>query len=417
LNRKNWEYRAVIIEGVIIFIVFAIIFIVISIVFPQNLARRVVVAGFFITEALFLIYTIRYRYTLKNAIHRITQEMEKLPDNFNEKSYDYIHDETRIFYEALSRVQKRLDKKWRMRQELLDIANTVAGNMDFTLLLHDLLPKLNEVTRSICSAFYAVNPTHQKLEIKHSVGFNKSIYSEFDIVLGEGMIGQASVKKEITVYRDIPDDTVYLMRTFLGKIKPRCVIVVPVTGHEQAGGVLVCASIYEYTHDDCDMFELIRHYLGVGVNNGINFDRTKRLTNELTFQNKLIQDQHLDMKKRLDEKTQLLNHIVNNIEESCLYALDTRGVVLLWNKGAERVHGIAATYAIGRNIDRLFEENNWPSITRAVQQAQSAVSGSHSECFWRVNNAGNRLQYEMTVTSLYNERRESIGVLNSVREL
>jgi len=407
--RGLYKYRVPIIEGLFIFLVVTVIFIFML----EHPNKNFIIVCFIFALSIVLVFSIRRITRFRKAVHSMVAEISSLPEDLSEKPYGHINDETEIFYKELSRVKKLLDKKGRMRHELLDIVNTIASNMEFENLLKELMPKLNEATRSCCSAFYAVNANTEKLELKHSVGFSKNIYSEFDLPLGEGIVGQAATRKDVTLYKNIPEDTVYIVRTFLGKIKPRNLIVVPVAYQDQPAGVLVCASIYDYTREDQDMIDLIRYYLGVAVNNGVNFEKTKRLTNELSFQNKLIQDQHEDMKKRLDEKTQLLNSIVDSIEEGCLYVLDMKGVIQVWNNGAERIHGIKGSQAIGRNIERVYDENNWPSVTKAIQR--TIKEGEYTEGFWFNTPSGYRFRYEMNMSCMYDEKKEPIAIINRIK--
>lgn len=411
MHRKITDNVAVIAEAVWILVVFGLIYLTMT----QSTTYFVITVSFAVTALMFIFMTIRSFRRANRTVRRITDEIATLPADLSEKSYEHIQDETRIFYDELTRVKRLLSKRGQMRQELLDIVHSIASNMEFGKLLRELMPKLNEATRSNCCAFYAVNHSTHKLEIRHSVGFSKNVYGEFDLTLGEGMIGQAATKQIITLYRDIPEDTVYFIRTFLGKIKPRNLMIVPVISGDQLAGVLVCASIYDYTAEDREMTELIKHYLGVAVNNGSNYEKNKRLTNELTFQNKLIQDQHEEMKKKLDEKTQLLNNLMNYIGDDCLYTLDTRGVILVWNQGAEKMHAINRHEAVGKHIDRVYEEYHWPSINKALQTALK--NGSYTECFWRYEPEGKKQCYEMTMTCMQNEQNEPIGILNRIVQI
>jgi transcriptional regulator with PAS, ATPase and Fis domain len=222
------------------------------------------------------------------------------------------------------------------------------------------------------------------------------------------------VQKDILQYKELPDDTIYVMRTFLGKIKPRSVMVVPVFVQERPSGVLVCASIYDYTREDRDMLELIRHYFGVAVNNGANYEKSKRLANELAFQNKLIQEQYEDMKKRLDAKTHLLNGLVNVKNRRNLYALDTRGTVLVWGKEAEALHSINAKNAVGKPIERLYEELGWPPIVPAVHSA--LLNGGHEETL-ALNLNGETLPYKWQIECVYNDHKEAVSLMVSAEPL
>jgi PAS domain S-box-containing protein len=179
--------------------------------------------------------------------------------------------------------------------------------------------------------------------------------------------------------------------------------------------LLVCASIYDYSREDREMIEFIKYYLGVAVNNGENYERTRRLTNELSFQNKLIQDQHEEMKKRLDEKTRWLNILVDYNREACLFALDLNGAVQLWSSNAEALFSISGSAATGKLITRLLDENHWPPITQHLQTARK--EGTHTELFTRADADGTLREYELTMNCMHTEKSEPMGILCLIKEI
>ena len=408
LNRKFTDNLATLAEAVLLTALFILMYLTVD-------PRYALLVFICTTILIFIYFTARSRLRVRNAVRRMTDEIAALPEHLGEKDYDCSNSDTRIFFEELARVKSLLDKRSRNRQELLAIVDSVASNMEFGALLRDLLPRFNDATRSSCSAFYQVNRSTNKLEIKHSTGFSKNIYSEFDLTLGEGLIGSAAVSKEISLIKDIPDDTVYFIRTFLGKIKPRSLFAVPIHTREMLTGILVCASIYDYTREDREMIELIKYYLGVAVNNGEHFERTKRLTSELTFQNKLIQDQHEEMKKRLNDKIQLLNCVINTQGEDCRFVLDDQDNVLIWSQNAERTFGVGSPSAMGKPIHRLIQEGGWPSLSSPLMKA--AQTGFYTECFWRTGPDDIVQRYEFTVTRMQGDPDEFMGMLCILREM
>ena len=315
---------------------------------------------------------------------------------------------------AFKKEAKRLDEKSGFRGEMLEIVNAVASQTEVVKILRELLPKLNISTRSLCSAFYTVNNATGRLEIRHSVGFGRNLYNEFDISLGEGMVGQAVIKKDITIYADIPEDTVYMVRTFLGKIKPRSLMIVPIVIEDKPVAALVCASIYDYTPDELEVIELIRHYLGVAVKNGANFEKNKRLANELEFQNRLIQDQFEDMKKRLDERTALFNTLFNRMGTGCRFALDARGNVFIWGKGAEQTFKVSARAAAGKQIDRICEDGGWPLLSKSFKEAER--EGKYNEFFFKHDQEGKTHGYNLEMRCLRNDENEPCGFSVTIKE-
>jgi transcriptional regulator with GAF, ATPase, and Fis domain len=228
----------------------------------------------------------------RNIIKGLTDEIGGITRSLEPKEHPNFDDDTQLFYAMLEAVKRTFNLRERARREILELSQCVAMNPEFDKLLKELMPKIVTMTKSNCGAFYTVNVNSGKMMLKHSIGFGKNIYAEFDLSLGEGFMGNVRLNDTAVVVTDIADDTIYMVRTFLGKIKPRSIMVIPVHHEGQLTGVLVCASVSAYTEDDRVVADLIKFHMGVAVGNGIHFDRTKRLTNELSFQNNLIQDQY-----------------------------------------------------------------------------------------------------------------------------
>lgn len=305
---------------------------------------------------------------------------------------------------------QNLEKRERIHNEILDIAHYVALNMEFDKTLQELLPKLSELTRSSCCAFYSVNNA-SKLTLKHSIGFGKNVYTEFDLTIGEGFIGSLALKKDITVVHDIPEDTIYSVRTFLGKIKPRSLMVIPVFHQEQLNGVLVCASVHAYTENTVNLVDMVKYYFGIAVGNGINAEKNKRLTNELAFQNKLIQNQHEEMRKRLSDKETLVLHLINMIEDEIAYVLDSDLKVLLWNNSARAIYGVPRENALGRHIDHIHAELGWDTIEKLLNDMPEEQEHS----MWITGRDGKSQQFMIGFSQMGSD--DSYGVVAKVREL
>ena len=288
-----------------------------------------------------------------------------------------------------------LENKEKSYNDVIDIACYVALNLDFEKTLEELLPKLRTLTNSTCCAFYMVS-NNSKLTLKHSVGFSKNVYREFDLTLGEGFIGSLALEKGITIVYDVPEDTIYMVRTFLGMLKPRNLMVTPVSYDDQLAGVFVCASIGSYTDDHLDFIEKIRYFLGIAVGNGINDEKNKRLHNEMIFQNKLIQNQHEEMRRRLKDKEMLINHLAGMVNGDVLFVLDSEFKILFWSDNAKDIYNIQGKNVLGRHIDHVHRELGWEPIQGLLSKMQQSLMYSN---FASKTNGESHL-FEMTFTRL-----------------
>jgi len=150
-------------------------------------------------------------------------------------------------------------------EKIHKIITSIPFDQNLTHALKQLLPKITESTGSIACAVY-ISDSNEKLKLKYSVGFGKNIYDEFNITMGEGLIGAAMVQNEITAINNIPDDTKYSIKTVIGDILPKSVIVMPLKLSEDCSAAFVFASIMNYTDDDLELLNAIKDYLRILIN-------------------------------------------------------------------------------------------------------------------------------------------------------
>jgi PAS domain S-box-containing protein len=320
-------------------------------------------------------------------------------------------------YESLDELYQSLKRRDQNRLEILNIVNSAASSIELEKLLESFMPKLVEILRSSWGCFYLANNATNKLEIKSSVGFGKNVYKEFDLTIGEGFIGMAALKREPVIVTDIPDDTVYMIKTFMGTIKPKNIMLVPIINQEQLMGVLALGSIYAYTNDDIELVNLIKYYIGAAIANSVVYERSKRLANELKFQNKLIQDLNNDLETKINERNLFLGDIMNSIKDYAIYSLDKEGIVQTWNKGAELTFGYKSNDIVGRNVSMIYPPEDVEAGIVLKRINEAIKTGRYSEEGWRKRPDGSTYYAEMSVFAIHNDAGETIGISSITKDI
>lgn len=360
----------------------------------------------------------KYKYDMSKCIEDLTQNIKDISSSEN----DFVikeDEELKIkeLYTAIIELQKNLKQQNRSKDTTFKIINTLAVNIDLQKLLNELLPKVIEGTRSNWGAIYVFNSATSKLEIKASLGFSKNIYKEFDISLGEGFIGKSIESKKINILYDIPDDTVYTSRTFIGTIKPKCLMTVPILSQGELVATLVLGSIYDYTDEQMDVVKMIRYYLGVAVNNGLAYERTQRLTKELQFQNQLIQNLNDELEVKVNERTNFLNNIINGIKDYAIIATDEEGFITTWNTGAEIIKGYSEGEVLGKNISVLYSEIEVRKgkVQRILKIAKE--NGIYNEIGLNKKKDGTTFYSDISIFPIYNTDEELVGYTNIIKDI
>jgi PAS domain S-box-containing protein len=321
----------------------------------------------------------------------------------------------------LSNVINSLSERERNRMEILNIINSASSNMEMDSLLEVLLPKIIEVSRSNWGAFYLNNLHTGKLEIKNSCGFSKSIYREFDVKLGEGFVGEAAAGRKIQIINNIQDDSVYVTQTFLGRIKPKNIMFVPIVNQDNLVGVMMLASLSDYQNEQIGIIEAARHYLGATIGNSATYERASRQASELQFQNKLIQDLNRELEAQMNDSTHFIEEVVDRIKDYAIYSVDRYGVILTWNKGAELIIGYTAKEAVGQTVDVISAGDVTEADDYHLQTEEAAkAAGTYEVAKTCARKDGSKYHAVLSVFARLNKQGETVGhtyVIKDVTEL
>ncbi|HBY19954.1 MAG: hypothetical protein A2Y24_01855 [Clostridiales bacterium GWE2_32_10] len=386
-------------------------FVVKSLTMVDVLALCLIVAGM-----VYLYVNYRFREEIKKGISKISKGIDKIT-NDKELRISDTNKTLNPVYNALKKLELTINKKNKTKEMVFEMAQTLAVNIELKTLLNEFLNKVMEATGSQWGAFYINNDVTNKLEIKSSIGFSKNIYNEFDIDIGEGIIGQVAQTRRIKIIADIPDDTIYLARTFIGKIKPKNLILVPVITVEKLAGVLVLASIYNYNDDHVMILRGIRNYLGIAINNAIAYERTQRLSKELKFQNDIIQNMNNDLENKVIERTEFLNNVINSIKDYSIISTNKNGIITTWNRGAEVINGYTSDEMIGRNISISYSEKDRETekVIRDFKMAEK--DGEYLEYGWKSKKNGERYFADTIITPIYDNNKKVIGFTNITKDI
>jgi len=360
-----------------------------------------------------------FQYVYKNRLAKIEAHMVSALGALIDESVDIgaiaaPDKDMTVFYDTLKDISEVLSVREYNRKEVLSIANSIAVNIELTALLDDLLPKIIKATSSACAAFYMANHATNKLEIKSSIGFSKNIYSDFDMTIGEGLIG--STTKDIKIINDIPEDSIFIIKTYLGKIKPRSIMIIPIINQDKLVGILSLAGIYPYRDDQNEIIELIRYYVGVSIGNAVTHEQTKRLTNELRFQNALIQNLNEDLERKIDNRTLFLNNIIDSILDYAIYALDVKYNITAWNKAAEQILGYTKDEVIGKRVEVVLPDANGGKTLQ--NKIEAAIrDGRYEESGRRIKKDGTSYYGETLLFPIYNSDRSIVGFTNVIKDI
>jgi len=109
--------------------------------------------------------------------------------------------------------------------------------------------------------------------------------------------------------------------------------------------------------------------------------------------------------------------ITYEVQDYAIFSLDTRGRVVTWNAGAERIKGYSAEETIGRDFSRFFTPDNIKRGRPKAILGLAAANGRHEEQGLRVRKNGLQFQASSTLTALHDETGALRGFSEITRDL
>ena len=109
----------------------------------------------------------------------------------------------------------------------------------------------------------------------------------------------------------------------------------------------------------------------------------------------------------------LFQTFVESIGDYAIFLLDPNGIVMSWNKGAERIKGYKANEIIGKHFSNFYtqesRDRDWP----AIELKEATRVGRFEDEGWRVRADGTRFWANVVITAL----RDKEGVLRGFSKI
>ncbi|MCU0447165.1 MAG: PAS domain S-box protein [Microscillaceae bacterium] len=140
----------------------------------------------------------------------------------------------------------------------------------------------------------------QYLELKATFAYNKRKYEEKKILVGQGLLGQAVLEKDIIYLDEVPGN--YLQITSgLGKATPRSLLIAPLKVNEEVFGAIEIASFNFLDRYQIDFVERLAESIASTISTVKINENTKRLLEETRQYAEQMQAQEEEMRQNMEE--------------------------------------------------------------------------------------------------------------------
>lgn len=209
---------------------------------------------------------------------------------------------------ALSRASaENLRQNWiKTGQNILN--EKMRGDKDLHALTVDIVTFLAEYLNAQVGAVYLPDDEERTLSLYGSYAFvkRKKLSDRFE--MGEGLIGQAAFGRQTISLTDVPEDYTRIASA-TGDMRPRNVLVQPLTHDNKLMGVIELASKDEFDDNKMEFIRMISENVAISISSSLARLKLAALLQQTQHQAEELQTQQEELKvsnEELEEQTKAL---------------------------------------------------------------------------------------------------------------
>jgi signal transduction histidine kinase/CheY-like chemotaxis protein/HAMP domain-containing protein len=152
----------------------------------------------------------------------------------------------------------------------------------------NILETLLEITGSNFGVFFIYDENKKKFIPLHSIGAHLELIESFKADMFEGDIGAALAAGKIRHIKDIPADTVFKIKTFIGTALPKEILIIPILVDNTARAFISLASLTKYSRECLEIANNTWLSLNTALSNLMANIKTAKMAEDLKEKNREI---------------------------------------------------------------------------------------------------------------------------------
>jgi signal transduction histidine kinase/CheY-like chemotaxis protein/CHASE3 domain sensor protein len=205
---------------------------------------------------------------------------------------------------ALERTFTDLNENTWLQTGAVNIGNAIRGQRNLKKLANSLIDTMADYLGAPLGAMYFIdNGPNYRLTGRYAV----SDAPEY-VVAGKGLVGQAIERKKMVVVQDLPDDYQHI-RSALGEVRPKALVIVPLLYGEECVGVLELGLLREPQARELAFLHRNQEAMATGINAALDYVRLQNFLEETQAQSEELQAQQHELENlnaELEMQTQKL---------------------------------------------------------------------------------------------------------------
>ena len=287
-----------------------------------------------------------------------------------------------------------LQREREMLASLYHISQVVNSTLELESVLSRVIDKVIEVVKADRGFLMLYNETAHRLEFTIARNKQGGVIPEHEFTIARSVVQQVWRTKTPVVTANAPEDQRFSGQNSIVMHDIRSILCSPLQLHNRSLGIIYVDNrqlINPYTSEHLDLLSACCNQAAIAIDNA---QKVREVT---------------------DFKT-LLDNIFRSIASGVI-TLDTRGVIQLVNRAAERILLLPAQHALGKSYQQVFSTLGQGKIADVIERARGedrTIVNGEVDC--DLPNRG-KVTLSVNISPLHNEHNEEAGMVLAVEDL
>lgn len=272
----------------------------VDIPFDSSFARSETYEYMIIVLTTLIISSILYVLLKSNKNSEINNR--KLVEEVKERNQSLLNSQKELeeyVKKAKENQEKDQERSWETNT-LSEFNELIANEFELQKISDKTVSRLVKSLKAAQGAIYLFDPSTKTLSGISCFAHDRKRFFEKEILIGEGIVGQAFLEEESIYMTDIPEDY-FDISSGLGEASPTAIIATPLVANEGPIGIIEIASFHEIKEYQKQFIEKLSESLASTFYTIQNSAKTELLLQEVQELNQKYQQQEKELQERIEQ--------------------------------------------------------------------------------------------------------------------
>lgn len=202
---------------------------------------------------------------------------------------------------SLERVAKEEEKRSWLNNGMVKFAEILRSNQNnIDQLANVITSELAKYMNINQIGLFFYDKEKEEIEMVGCYAYDRKKYLKKRLTVGEGLVGQAILEKDIVFLTEVPDNYTFI-KSGLGGSTPKCILIVPLVYNDVTIGAIEMASFQVLEDYEIDFVKKLSESIASSISTSIVATNTNKLLQDMQMKNEQMKAQEEELRQNMEE--------------------------------------------------------------------------------------------------------------------